>query len=441
MPVFYADYPIFGLCCAKDSLVISGGGGGKEYGIEDQIEIYELTNYREAKGKLNANDKISLESSLILKYIYNSTKQNGVIDNMSFNSRFNLIAGGIRETCILFFIEESKQGKAFKMYLQFQTVWDKNKGKQNICRFSRDGKFLITGGTDKTVRIWELNSQAKKTSDVIPIGMKEFIGHEDEILDLDISFDNSFILSTSRSGTIIVHDHNSGESLKKFTIPMKNGNYIVRQCRFIENGVSSPRKQKTASRKQYIISLLLHEIRGSSFITTWNMKFNKENTENPNDRVLFSQLSSVLICDKPSSVLATSNDFSLLAVGTNTGMIKVFRNNLTELKLVKEGASHELPVTGLQFLNANEYIVSSGADYSISVSSIFPKKETKNYEEGNYTNNGSNKGSLNLVLKITKYIIILVFLLLFAFSFINHSIEIGIKVQESIVHSGESKEL
>ncbi|KAJ1608253.1 WD40 repeat-containing protein that has a transmembrane region at the C-terminus [Cryptosporidium canis] len=442
MPIYYADYPIFGLCCTNDSIILSGGGGGRDYGIEDQIELYELEECVDDR-KLSANDKVSTESSLMLKYVYNTTKQKGVIDNMCFNSKLNLVAGGIRESCILLYIEKKEQTKSIKMYLQFQTVWDGGKkGKQNVCRFSKNGKFLITGGTDNTVRVWELSEKTENSHEVIPLKMKEFNGHDSEILDLDMSPDNKFIISSSRNGTILVHECISGEIFKKFTVPMKNGNYIVRQCRFIENGrLNSPRRQKSNDRQQYIVSLLLHEVRGSSFITFWNMKVSKENaSENQNNRILFSQIFSSLICDKPSSVLVVSEDYNFLAVGTNTGLIKVFKNNLNELTLIKEGIFHELPVTGLQFLSSSEYIISSGADYSISVLNFKSKKNLQKTKTAS-AERGKSGGALTLGLKFVKYLLILLFLIIFMIIFINYSISIGAELSSPLSDSKYSVEL
>lgn len=432
MPIYYADYPIFGLCCTKNSIILSGGGGGKDYGIEDQIELYELADYEEGQ-KFNANDKISMESSLFLKYVYNTTKQKGVIDSMCFNNKLNLVAGGIRESCILLYVQE----KSIKMYLQFQTVWDKSKkGKQSVCRFSKDGKFLITGGTDNTVRVWELNTETKSTSEVIPLEMKEFHGHDTEIMDLDMSFDKRFIISSSRNGTIIVHEYNSGEIFKKFTVPIKNGNYIVRQCRFIENGrLDSPKRvNKSNERQQYIVSMLLHEIRGSSFITVWNMKISKEPnpSENSSNRIMFAQISSSFICDKPSSVLVVSDDYNLLAVGTNTGLIKIFKNNLSELTLVKEGAFHELPVTGLQFFNSGEYIISAGADYSISVLNVKSRKSSSKARKSSTNKQYKRGGVLSFCLNVVKYILIILFIIIFAGAFFSYCTRIGVEVQSFI---------
>ncbi|KAH8585276.1 WD40 repeat containing that has a transmembrane region at the C-terminus [Cryptosporidium sp. chipmunk genotype I] len=446
MPLYYADYPIFGLCCTRDSIILSGGGGGKDYGIEDQIELYELGNCETECQKLNANDKISTESSLMLKFIYNTTKQNGVLDSMCFNNKLNLVAGGIKECCILFYIEEGKKGKSIRMYLQFQTVWDESKkGKQNVCRFSKDGKLLITGGTDNIVRVWELNTETENKQEIFPLAMKEFHGHENEILDLDISSDNKFIISSSRNGTIIVHNYSSGEIFKKFTVPMKNGNYIVRQCRFIENGrLNSPRKQKNNDRQQYIVSMLLHEVRGSSFITVWNMKISKENAnENPNNRIVFAQIASNLICDKPSSVLVISDDNNLLAVGTNTGLIKIFKNNLTELTPVKEGIFHELPVTGLQFFNSNEYIISAGADYSISVLNVNSRKNSlrSNKKQVTKARNNKSRGPFGFGMKIIKYTFFTIFTIVFIATFINYSVDIGVNLQSSIRDGNQSAEL
>ncbi|KAH8741822.1 hypothetical protein FG386_001396 [Cryptosporidium ryanae] len=379
MSLFYADYPIFGLCCTEEEIILSGGGGGKDYGIEDQIELYELENNKGDGINIGINSKVSTDNSLVLKYVNSKTKQKGVIDSMCYNPKLNILVGGIKNTCLLFYIENSNKGKHFKMYLQFQTVWNDNKKgveKQNVCRFSKNGNLLLTGGTDNIIRLWELNQEGKQISDIIPVNMIDFSGHDDEILDLDMSYDNLFIISTSRNGNILVHDTTTRQILKKFSVPTKNGSFIARQCRFVENGIKSPRRQNNENiNKQYLVCLLIHEIRGNSYVTTWNMKFSNDKNDNFENKIVFSQIESAFVCDKPSSILATSHDFKYLGVGTNTGCVKVYINNINGLRLFKEGNFHDLPVTGLSFFKEDEYIISSGADYTISAMEVISKKK------------------------------------------------------------------
>ncbi|KAH7650501.1 hypothetical protein FG379_003573 [Cryptosporidium bovis] len=422
MSLFYADYPIFGLCCTKNEIVLSGGGGGKDYGIEDQIEFYELENNKIDYTNFGINNKVSVDNSLVLKYVNSTTKQNGVIDSMCYNSKLNILVGGIKNTCLLFYIEESNDEKYLRMYLQFQTVWSDQKkggGKQNICRFSRDGNLLLTGGTDNVIRLWELNRGAKHTTDIFPVNMIDFLGHEDEILDLDMSHDNLFTISTNRSGNILVHDSTTRQLLKKFSVPSKNGNFIARQCRFIDSDIKSPKRQNNESKnKQYLVCLLIHEIRGNSYVTTWNMKLSSGDTNNLENKIIFSQINSVFVCDKPSSILITSNDFKYIGVGTNSGCVKVYVNNINNLRLLKEGNFHDLPVTGLYFFKENKYIISSGADYTISVMDINMRKENNDIRRKEKDN--SKFGALRIFSKLFKILILLLIVLLILKICIEH---------------------
>ncbi|KAL7067662.1 hypothetical protein ACR3K2_19360 [Cryptosporidium serpentis] len=412
MATYYADYPVFGLCCADKEIIVSGGGGGKEYGIEDQLEVFDIVDKNDKKVQLtlSSNNKFSVCSSLALRYLYSTTKQNGIVDGMSYNSTFQIVAGGIKNTCILFSLSKEKNDTQIEIHLQFQSVWDsKTKGKQNISRFSTDGKLLLTAGTDGIVRVWTLKLTGDK-SKIKPESVEEYFGHDQEVLDVDITLDNSYIISASRNGNVLVHDCSTRQIIKQFTVPMKNSTYIVRQCRFIKDIGKSIQLDEF---KQYKVSLLIHELRGSSFLTLWNMKipFTDKNSSNRLD-VSLMQLSSIFVNDKPSSIMTISTDHQYFAVGTNSGSVYLIRNYNNDFKWVQSFYLHDLPVTGLQFFNSTDYIISSGADYTIGILA---------------TNTGSNNSTHRKLFKFIKYILLITVFLLAFTMFVEYCINIGYK--------------
>ncbi|BAZ37356.1 WD-40 repeat-containing protein [Calothrix sp. NIES-4101] len=75
-------------------------------------------------------------------------------------------------------------------------------------RFSPDGKFVVSGSMDKTIKIWDW-----ETGNLI----KTLKGHRDGVLAVNISPDGKIIASGSVDKTIKLWDVDTGESLATFT--------------------------------------------------------------------------------------------------------------------------------------------------------------------------------------------------------------------------------
>uniref|UniRef100_UPI00358E0DDD WD repeat domain-containing protein 83-like n=1 Tax=Myxine glutinosa TaxID=7769 RepID=UPI00358E0DDD len=84
---------------------------------------------------------------------------------------------------------------------------DCRQGTVRAVRFSADGHYCITCGSDKTLRLWNpLTGRLLKT----------YTGHGYEVLDTVGSFDNSQLASCSGDKTVILWDVASGQSVRRF---------------------------------------------------------------------------------------------------------------------------------------------------------------------------------------------------------------------------------
>jgi|GEM_PF-1512206 len=77
-----------------------------------------------------------------------------------------------------------------------------HKYKLNYLRFSDDSKFLVSGGWDNNVILWDMETFSK---------LHVLNGHTDWIREVDISPDNKFVVSGSHDGSIKIWDLYSGE--------------------------------------------------------------------------------------------------------------------------------------------------------------------------------------------------------------------------------------
>lgn len=85
-------------------------------------------------------------------------------------------------------------------------------------KFFPDGQKLVSGSSDNTVRVWEVNSGNL---------WRTFWGHSESVLAVDISSDASYIVSGSKDNTVRLWDVNSGQSLHIFKEPSNNVNSVT----------------------------------------------------------------------------------------------------------------------------------------------------------------------------------------------------------------------
>ncbi|XP_037090310.1 WD repeat domain-containing protein 83-like [Pollicipes pollicipes] len=84
---------------------------------------------------------------------------------------------------------------------------DCRQGAVRAARLSFDGCFSITGGSDKTLKLWNPFRGAH---------LKTYVGHGHEVLDCQGSCDNGRLLSCGADRTVIVWEVSSGRVLNKW---------------------------------------------------------------------------------------------------------------------------------------------------------------------------------------------------------------------------------
>lgn len=73
--------------------------------------------------------------------------------------------------------------------------------------FTPDGKFLLTGSRDKSIKLWEVATGRE---------LRSYLGHQSTVNDIAISSDGKFFISSSADKTAKMWNISSGELLKTF---------------------------------------------------------------------------------------------------------------------------------------------------------------------------------------------------------------------------------
>jgi len=88
----------------------------------------------------------------------------------------------------------------------------------NGAAFSPDGKYIVTGSKDKTVRLWD----AKTGQEV-----RRFVGHTDEVEEVSFSPDGKVIASASFDGTVRLWNIQTGEAVHVLTSPIHDDRDVI----------------------------------------------------------------------------------------------------------------------------------------------------------------------------------------------------------------------
>lgn len=148
--ISYLTYPIYGIASNDTYIVTSGGGGGKHYGIEDLLEVNTL-NEKEKR----------------LETLWSTAEQKGVVDSIQYVSKYNIWIGSIKNECILF---EIKEETGPRVLARFVTDFSEKHPRQVVAKFGDSEDLILTGGDDKTLRLWKL--KLNQTGNGIPINVE-----------------------------------------------------------------------------------------------------------------------------------------------------------------------------------------------------------------------------------------------------------------------------
>ena len=187
--------------------------------------------------------------------------------------------------------------------------------------FSRDGKYIVSGGQDKTIKLWEFQSGLK---------IKTFIGHTDRVTSVAFSPDGKQIISGSYDGDIKLWDSQSGQEIKT----LKGYHWHVTSVAFSPDG-----KQIISGGYNNLIKL-------------WDSQSGEE------IRTLKGHTDDV-------NSIAFSPDGKTIASGSRDSTIKLWDSQSGEEIRTLKG--HTDDVNSIAFSSDGKYIVSGSNDETIKL--------------------------------------------------------------------------
>jgi WD40 repeat protein len=208
-------------------------------------------------------------------------------------------------------------------------TFDGHEGRVNACSFSKDDKLIVSASEDKTIKIWDINNRMEKFT---------LKGHNGPVNDCSFSNDCKKVVSASEDKTVKIWDVETGEEL----VSLDKHRMSVNSCEFSRDGslVVSASDDN---------SIILWDVVNKKFISCLN------GHEKPVYSCSFSP--------KGDQIVSASEDKTL----------RIWNVERKSELLTLEG--HSSSVYSCQYSTDGEYIVSGSADNTIKVWEKFGKEE------------------------------------------------------------------
>jgi len=304
----YLPFPIWAICLYKDYVIISGGGGGKQFGICNMLVLYKLA--KKLTNKVTEEDTGS-----------------DLVTSIQWLQSADLVVASIQKDILVLRVSSQQ----FEKLLRVNCEVSKSLGQ---VKATQDAKKLVSGGEEGIVKVWSLKSS--------PVELQKLSQFDcgSGVNGLDICSKYIAVSCKDKTCKILTQQGTLLFSLGFSTSKVQN--MLFKGCGF--------------SGKEDELYTLQTVPRGSSYITKWSIKKN------------FQPIDSVEVHHSTCCTLKISNSGSYCAVGTSEGHVKVLRTK--DLSTLYSKLLFEMPVTTFDFNSKETRFLTGSADYAYSYETI-----------------------------------------------------------------------
>lgn len=210
---FYVPFPVLALASNGEDIFMTAGGGGS-------TSVKEVPNSIHAHRYCEVTNKLSTIAAL-------NTAANLVV-NLSYSPAANLWLASTRQGCKIVALN----GNSLVELCHFDSESEGKGPEQNFAVYSPDARYIVTGGTDGLVKVWNASERG-----AVPILHSVCGSKTKEILDAAFSPDSRYMAACDGSGDCRLWDlqRNLQDDGLRLTYNSKavKGKALIKLVRFV----------------------------------------------------------------------------------------------------------------------------------------------------------------------------------------------------------------
>ncbi|KAJ3073593.1 hypothetical protein HDU98_001188 [Podochytrium sp. JEL0797] len=325
-------FPVFALGFApkKPRLFVGGGGGASKSGVKNTLAMY-VVNERSLTLELAAKHEFASDEDSVQSLAVHPKEKTIVAGTNMSQEQIN---NGNNQNCRIFTLKDDNL-----LYQTAVSTVDGTKDSfQKVARFSPDGKYLLTGGTDGKLSVW---SWPECNNVIPPLDM------EGEISDANFDSASSKFVAVSSKKCFVV-SLAKGKTVWSIDKPVVSQSSDAAEFRAARFG--------SGSSEGYLFMAVNAKSRKQAYMCKW--KTDKWTMER-----------SKLVAGRPITAFTISNEGDQLAFGAADSSVNILSASGLQ-SLLKIPNAHNFPITSLCFSPTGFTLVSGSADGTCNVIAV-----------------------------------------------------------------------
>ncbi|KAI9327972.1 quinon protein alcohol dehydrogenase-like superfamily [Obelidium mucronatum] len=334
-------FPVFALAFApkKAKVFVGGGGGASRSGVKNTVAMYTVNEHSLTLEQVAKHEFGSDEDSVQSIAIH--PKEKTIV--VGANNSLDQINQGINNNCRIFTLKDD----SLLFQAAISTVDGLKDSFQKVARFSPDGKYLLTGGTDGKLSLW---SWPECNSVLPPFDV------EGEISDANFDSASSMFVALSSKKCFVINIA-KGKTVWSIDKPVVSQSSDAAEFRSARFG--------TGSSEGYLFLAVNAKSRKQSYVCKWKV-----------DKWVMER--SKLVAVKPITAFTISNDGEHLAFGAADSSVNILSSKGLQ-SLLKLPNAHNFPITSLSFSPTGFTVVSGSADGTCNVIAVPQGTDSSNF--------------------------------------------------------------